>query len=90
MDTPLKSSLVERGMIPQPVIVIGAVLLCCLVYAFASGTGSGRTLESDRLIVAECWKSLDRRATTPERRRELADGCARMERGFHLKHGATP
>jgi len=89
MDTRLNPPVLERGNIPQPLIVVGAILLCWLVYSLAAGTGSGRYMESDRMIVAECWKSIERRASTPEARRDLAEGCARMERGFHLKHGTT-
>ena len=90
METSLKpSGPVGTAAIPQAVIVIGGILLCCLVYGFASGSGSGRYLEGDRLVIAECWKSIDRRASSEEERRSLADGCARMERGFHMKHGAT-
>jgi hypothetical protein len=89
MSTRLHPAPVAPGTIPQPIIVIGALVLCSLVYSLASGSGSGRDLESDRLVVSECWKSIDRRAETGLSRRDLADGCARMERGFHLKHGAT-
>ena len=88
MESSLKRP-VELSTIPQSVMVIGAIAFCCLVYGFASGTGSGRDLESDRLVVAECWNSIERRAHSPAERRDLTDGCARMERGFHLKHGAT-
>ncbi|WPB55971.1 hypothetical protein [Xylophilus sp. GOD-11R] len=89
METRLIPPPVERGMIPQPVIVIGALLLCLLVYGFASGGGTGQHLDSDRLIIAECWKGIERRAPGPEQRRDMTEACQRMERGFRLKYGAT-
>ena len=87
MESRINPPGVDTGTIPQPAVVIGALVLCCLVYGFASGSGSGRYQEADRIVVAECWKAVERKAGSDQARRELSDGCSRMERGFHMKYG---
>ncbi|QHI98013.1 hypothetical protein GT347_08390 [Xylophilus rhododendri] len=89
MHTPFTPQPVAPGRIPQPVLVVGAIVLFALSYNLASGNGAGRSLESDRLIVANCWKSIDKKDPNPAERRELSDVCARMERGLNLKYGST-
>jgi len=91
MATNPQPALQKRGgvrSILQTVVVLMVLVALATLYWKASGGKDSNDINSHRIIIAECWKTVGRDAPSPEVVKERQAQCERMERGFARMYGS--